>query len=400
MNAKYRRTTPEGTRDLLFEECGARRAVARRLCALFAGRGYAEVMTPALEYYELFTGDMAGLPQESLYKLCDAHGRLLVMRPDSTLPIARLVATRLKDAPPPLRLYYAQTVYRATPAMSGRSDEILQAGVELLGAAGRRADEEIITLAVDALQALEVDDFRLEIGHAGFYQALAARLPVEEDVREEIRLLIESKNYAGLGSLLDALPDSEAVRAIRRLPRLFGGREVLREAAAVCGGDPSALEPLRYLNGLTADLDRLGLGGQISLDLGLVHRNDYYTGVVFRGYVANAGQAAISGGRYDRLLDTFGAPLPATGFAVDIDPLARLLLTRPDRITVQPPEAAVYGRDGYEMQALALLRQYTAGGMRCVHATAATEEEAAAQARQAGASRLIVVADTVTEREL
>ena len=133
MNGKYSRTTPEGTRDLLFEECLARREVTGRLAELFASRGYAEVMTPALEYYEMFAGEMAGMPQESLYKLCDNHGRLLVMRPDSTMPIARLVGARLKDAPLPLRLYYAQTVYRATPSMSGRSDEIMQSGIELLG---------------------------------------------------------------------------------------------------------------------------------------------------------------------------------------------------------------------------------------------------------------------------
>ena len=249
ISRKYSRNTPEGTRDMLFEECLARRKVASVLRELFESHGYAEVMTPGLEYYEMFAGEMAGIPQESLYKMTDGHGRLLVMRPDSTMPIARLAATRLKDAPLPLRLYYAQTVYRATPSMSGRSDEIMQSGIELLGAAGKRADLEVITMAVDALRALEVEDFRIELGHAGFYKALAARLPADDEVREEIRLLIESKNYAGLGALLDTLEDTEAVRALRRLPRLFGGREVFADAAALCEGDPDTLEPLRIWEG-------------------------------------------------------------------------------------------------------------------------------------------------------
>lgn len=400
MNGKHSRTTPEGTRDLLFEECLARREVARRLADLFCSRGYAEVMTPGLEYYDMFAGEMAGMPQESLYKLCDNHGRLLVMRPDSTMPIARLVGARLKDAPLPLRLYYAQTVYRATPSMSGRSDEVMQSGIELLGAPGKRADLEVITMAVDALRACEVEDFRIELGHAGFYKALAGRLSVDDEVREDIRLLIESKNYAGLGALLDDLEDTEAVRAIRRLPRLFGGREVFAGAAALCGEDPSAMEPLRYLEGIYTDLEALGLDGKISIDLGLVHRNDYYTGVVFRGYVEGAGQTAVSGGRYDRLLGEFGAPMPATGFGVDDDRLARVLLARGEGIAHQPPEAAVFGPEGYEMKALIELRARASSGVRCISATACDEEQAAAQARAAGAKTLIVVGEQVTERPL
>ena len=400
MNGKYSRTTPEGTRDLLFEECLMRRRVAERLASLFGSRGYAEVMTPALEYYEMFSGSLAGMPQESLYKLCDNHGRLLVMRPDSTMPIARLVGARLKDASLPLRLYYAQTVYRATPSMSGHSDEIMQSGIELLGAPGKRADLEVITMAVDALQALDVTDFRIELGHAGFYRALAERLPVDADVREDIRLLIESKNYAGLGALLDTLEDTEAVRAIRKLPRLFGGREVFADAAALCEGDPRAMEPLQYLEGIYSDLEALGLNGKINIDLGLVHRNDYYTGVVFRGYVEGAGQTAVSGGRYDRLLEEFGVPMPATGFGVDNDQLARVLLARGEGSGRPSPEAAVFGEEGYEMKALIELRALAAQGICCISSIASDAQQAAVQDKAAGAKKLLIVNENVTERIL
>lgn len=400
ISRKYSRNTPEGTRDMLFEECLARRKVASVLRELFESHGYAEVMTPGLEYYEMFAGEMAGIPQESLYKMTDGHGRLLVMRPDSTMPIARLAATRLKDAPLPLRLYYAQTVYRATPSMSGRSDEIMQSGIELLGAAGKRADLEVITMAVDALRALEVEDFRIELGHAGFYKALAARLPADDEVREEIRLLIESKNYAGLGALLDTLEDTEAVRALRRLPRLFGGREVFADAAALCEGDPDTLEPLRYLEGIYTDLETLGLNGKVSIDLGLVHRTDYYTGVVFRGYVEGAGRTAVSGGRYDRLLGEFGSPMPATGFGVDNDQLAGVLLSHGKGMAQAAPAVAVFGAAGYEMKALVELRRLTNEGVRCVSSTADTAEEAALQARAAGIGRLLLVGETCVEQIL
>ena len=219
-------------------------------------------------------------------------------------------------------------------------------------------------------------------------------------MREDIRLLIESKNYAGLGALLDALEDTEAVRAIRKLPRLFGGREVFASAAALCGGDPRAMEPLSYLEGIYTDLEALRLDGKISIDLGLVHRTDYYTGVVFRGYVEGAGQTAVSGGRYDRLLGEFGAPMPATGFGVDNDQLSRVLLSHGKGIAHQPPQAAVFGLDGYEMKAVFELRARAGQGLRCISATAQDEEQAADQARAAGAKTLIVVGEQVTERPL
>ncbi len=400
MKGKYSRTTPEGTRDLLFEECLARRQVTDRLAGLFSGRGYAEVMTPALEYYEMFASDLAGMPQESLYKLCDHRGHLLVMRPDSTMPIARLVGARLKEAALPLRLYYAQPVYRASRSMSGHSHEVMQSGIELLGAPGKRADLEVITMAADALQTLGMENFRIELGHAGFYKALAERLPVEESVREDIRLLIESKNYAGLGALLDSLEDTESVRAIRKLPRLFGGREVFADARALCEEVPRAMEALTYLEELVADLEALGLSGKISLDLGLVHRNDYYTGVVFRGYVEGAGQTAVSGGRYDHLLAEFGVPMPATGFGVDNDQLAQVLLSRGEDLTPTRPQVAVFGCDGYETKALQVARDLAAEGVCCMTCTACCQQEALTQAGAAGAEKLVIVGEQVTERLL
>ena len=115
----------------------------------------------------------------------------------------------------------------------------MQAGVELMGAAGIRADLEVLTTAVEALSTC-VPDFRLELGHAGFFRALAAQLPIDEDVREDIRSSIESKNYAALDAILDGLPPSQAVDAMRRLPRLFGGEEVFAEAESVCPQETTA----------------------------------------------------------------------------------------------------------------------------------------------------------------
>ena len=159
-----RRITPEGTRDLLFEESLARREAEGMLSVLFVGRGFSEVMTPGMEFYDVFHADTMAIPAESMYKFADAKGRLLVMRPDSTMPIARLVATRMQNARLPIRLYYAQDVYRFHHGLSGHYDQMFQAGVELIGAAGERADLEVLSLAAEALRQSVGEGFRLEIG--------------------------------------------------------------------------------------------------------------------------------------------------------------------------------------------------------------------------------------------
>ncbi|MCL2883938.1 MAG: ATP phosphoribosyltransferase regulatory subunit, partial [Oscillospiraceae bacterium] len=317
------RITPEGLRDLLFEECGARRAAETRLLRLFAARGFAEVMTPGLEFYDVF-GALEQSPDD-LYKLTDSKGRLLVMRPDTTLPIARLAATRLKDVPRPLRLCYAQDVFRLNRAMTGRSDQEFQAGVELIGASGLCADLDVLTLAAETLtQFAGGRTFRLEIGDIRFFNGLLARLNAGAEQRADIRRLVERRNYAALADALESLPDSPAKEALLRLPRLFGGAEVLDEARALCGDSPDDETIFDGLLTLYNALSALGYGEHVMLDLGMVHESDYYTGIIFRAYMEGSGEAVISGGRYDALLAKFGADAPATGFGVRVDALARL----------------------------------------------------------------------------
>ena len=147
--------TPEGTRDLLFGDCLARRAVENKLSELFTKSGYSEVVTPGIEFYDLFSGSSRHFRQEIMYKLTDSKGRLMVLRPDSTIPIARLVASRLAPAKLPLRLYYSQAIYENNALLKGRSDEVAQAGIELIGGDNtEKADYEAMCLALEALKPL------------------------------------------------------------------------------------------------------------------------------------------------------------------------------------------------------------------------------------------------------
>lgn len=379
----YTINTPEGTRDRLFAECRDRRQAQDALTALFRRRGYAEVSTPEVEFYDLFLQSGNPLPQEAMLKIIDRSGKIMVMRPDCTTPIARVSATKLKAVPLPQRLYYDQTVFRSGAEHRGGSSEIAQCGVELIGASGRKADLEMVAMAVDSLRSCGLEHFHIELGHAGFFKALAARMDMDGETVEKMRSLIEGKNFAALNDLLEPYSQQPAWAALRRLSRLFGGEEVLDEAEKLAGEN----EAVSYLRDLYGELKTAGYGDFVRFDLGLVHQIDYYTGVVFRGYVEGAGDAVLSGGRYDSLLAAFGRSAPATGFAIDVDAVARCQ---------QPAESprlemVVHFSEGQLARALAAVDSRTGGA--CELSPCRTLESTLNLAREKGASQVLVLED-------
>ena len=386
---QYAKITPQGTKDYLFEECYARAQAQRALTEVFECHGYAPVATPHLEYRDVFQSASADWLADRLYSAADSRGRLLVLRPDSTLPIARVAATRLRDAALPLRLYYHQSVFRRTRFYAGHGDETMQSGVEFLGAAGLRADLEILACAAQALRACGAK-FCIELGHADIFKCLADGLGADDEAREKLTACIESKNLPALEELLAPHGGNPAARALLELPRLFGGAETLARAKALFKG-AAVRKALAYLTELFAALDTLGLGDCVEIDLGLVHGQQYYTGLVFRGYMEGSGRTVLSGGRYDGLLAQFGRSAQAVGFAISTDALAEALLEN-GRTQVPPgPEALVFGAAGYEAQALARAQALREAGTRCVCSAANTLEESVRFAKEHGIPRVIAI---------
>lgn len=370
---KYLKITPEGTKDFLFSECSAMDDICGKIENVFVTRGFKRVITPGIEFYDVFSVPCSGISQESMYKTTDNNGRLLVVRPDSTLPIARMVASRLKNNLLPVRLYYKQAVYRNNPTLTGRRNEFMQMGIELLGVKGIRADLEILTTAVKCISSV-ADDFRIELGHAEVFDALSRELDIDDEYKEKIRVSIEGKNYSALNNLLDKIKPCKAVSAIRSLPSLFGGEEVFDRAFEICKGT-EAESALEYLRKIYSDLVPLGLGNKLIIDLGLVQRNDYYTGVVFTGYINGIGDAVISGGRYDELLSEFDAPMGAAGFAVDTDAITIKRLTDNDASYSDNPDILVFARDGYEIEAINLVSKLNEQGKKAQFSVLPTLEE-------------------------
>ncbi len=387
---RYDKVTPEGTKDYLFDECSRRSQVTGVLKETFRARGYRRVMTPLIEFYDVFGASAAYLPQENMYKLMDNKGRLMVLCPDGTIPIARLAATRLMQTDMPLRLYYSHNVYRMANGLRRRSSEIYQCGVELIGSGSIRSDLEIMEMAANSLETISSGGYRLELCHIGYFKALMDNLGADEETKEEIRRHIEQKNFASLNDVLEQFAGNQAADALKYLPRLFGGEEVFEQAYALFD-DAQARESLDYLRSIYNSLQKMGLGDRVIIDLGLVNQAEYYTGIIFRGYFDEVGEPVLSGGRYDNLLSDFGADQPAIGFAVNVD-LASSVRSKNPPLTADVLVMAA--SDEYLVKAILYRKQLIAKGQVVENCVLDNREDAIDYAARCGIAQVHIIGKT------
>jgi ATP phosphoribosyltransferase regulatory subunit len=299
-------------RDFLPEEAAARRLLAKRALDRFALYGYALVTLPAFEFADVLERGLGTLDPADVLRFVEPEsGEVAALRPDMTPQIARVIATRLRDRPPPFRLAYEGTVLRRRSGRARRHRQIPQVGVELAGVGGPDGDLELLGLAVEALRATGLRHFTIDLGDAGVVRSLLAAQPSGRQA--ELSEALARKDEAGIED-----------ETLRSLLGYCGGREVLAEGVRRLERTAAA-EPARRLLGLfDAAVDR-GLGPHLVADLGEVRGFAYYTGMVFHAYAPGTGDAVVSGGRYDELLARFGCALPAAGFAVDLDRAAEAL---------------------------------------------------------------------------
>ncbi len=298
--------TPEGTRDIIFDEVMLYTGITDRLSHVFELNGFRRVSTPVIEYYDVFDADQS-IRQESMYKLTDMSGRLVVLRADNTTPMARVAATKLKLLSHPQKLYYNQSIYRINNGWTGRRSEILQSGIEIIGATGIKSDLICINTAIQSLSALG-PNYKIELGHVGYYNAMIKELGLDDQETKRLRTYVERKNINKISGY----------DKISKIPLLYGGREVFDRALALSESNSEATGALKYIQSLYDTFCEAGCEEHVMVDMGIVHNIDYYTGTVFRGYIEGAGEPVLTGGRYDNLMENFGESCPATGFAVNV----------------------------------------------------------------------------------
>jgi len=317
--AYTKRQVPEGVKDVLPREAAAKRVLKERVNNVFQSWGFQEVVTPTFEYLDVMLTGGAGDSLEKMYKFFDHQGRILALRSDATTPVARMVATRMKRYPRPLRLSYLTNIFRYDELQVGKQREFLQAGIELLGTCKAEADAEVIAVAIESFKAAGLTDFQISLGQVEFFRGVLNNSKLSEMEKKKVILAVDRKDFLTLEKILaDTNLTEEEKTLLTSIPQLYGKKEVLQQARESVVNKHSQ-KALANLTEVYEILEDYGLTDYIFLDFGLVRGSDYYTGVVFKAYTRGIGFSLGSGGRYDNLLSEFGEDCPAVGFALSLE---------------------------------------------------------------------------------
>ena len=304
-------SAPRGFRDILPTEARELRVIEQALTETFAASGYMPLEPPMIEY------SAAQPTQERLIQFLDTDRSLVALRPDLTTAVARLVAQRYRETAGALRLSYFAPVFREEPAMTAGEREVVQAGVELIGASGPIADAEVLALLVESLErcGLRLDGATIQVGHVGIVRRLFA--PLAEEPRSAVLSALRAGDLVGaLRRAHEAgMPSEDVIRARAALGVIGRGIEQL---------DGDDVRELRQVVHLARERWPSSVKLWGSPNIGLVPALPYYTAIVFEALHPDVGVIA-SGGRYDLLIGAYGAPRPATGFAIDVLRLHRAL---------------------------------------------------------------------------
>jgi ATP phosphoribosyltransferase regulatory subunit len=383
---------PYGTKDLLPREAKQKRIVEGALAELFSCWGYDEVVTPTFEYMETMTMGTGNAIQEHVFKFFDKNNRTLALRPDMTTPIARVAATRFKERPLPLRLFYLTNVFRHEQAQAGRQCEFYQAGIELLGAPGPAADAEIIALAVEAMLEAGLTNFQIGLGQVDFINGVMAESGLNMQEQQKVKYAMVTRDLVGLGEILGESGLSQSARELlQQIPLLHGREDMLKDAYRLVNNDLSRAA----LNNL-ADIHKLltgyGVDKYVNFDLGIIRDFDYYTGMVFEGYTPGLGFPLCGGGRYDTMLATFGVANPATGFALGIERILLALERQGIGISVQGKDMYIAWNEGKLTEAIKAAKECRKAGRRAELALTSCSKTAAQVAvKEQGYEELIYI---------
>jgi len=388
--------TPPGATDVMLGDAVRKFAIESALRRRFEAWGYAEVVPPIFERYETLLA--GGIRPEWVYRFTDPSGEVLALRPDLTTQVARVVATRLRNQPKPLRLFYSGNVVRLPKPGNGSRTEFSQAGIELVGCSKAIADAEVVAISIEALSQMEIDDFHIYLGQSSFFRGIAEETQLCDTEISEIKELLDRKDRQTLDRLLSRLDlTSEQRRMILACLDLCGRQEVLDRAYALAENPTSraAVENLAEIYQVLEDCD---LTERVLIDLAEVRGLDYYTGMMIEGFSQSLSVPILGGGRYDNLIGKFGYACPAVGCAFDVPRLAAIS-GKGSSLPRASAEVLVRMQASERKAAYEIATALRTEGRRVeMDVTGCDEAEALAYARQQGISELISVEDSGTRR--
>ena len=381
---------PEGVRDVTGQEAYAKRALEKRMQTMFVRSGFEEIITPSLEYAELFEGEVGSLRQDRMIRLFEQDGKMMTLRPDFTMPAARVVSSRTKQAEGPIRVFYRGNAFGLEHDYGQQRREFSQVGAELMGNSGLSGDAEMLALAAQGMTELGFANFVLDIGHVGIFHCLAKQAGFSQAEAETLRGMLDEKNAMEARAFLQQLGVlKEIQQQCLSLIELYGGAEVLEKAEEIFY-QPCYQPVLKELRMLASFLQQMGYGNSITFDLGLLPGFEYYNGLVFRGLGAGVGSPIISGGRYDGVLAQFGRPMQAVGFAIHMEQAMAALKAGGAWPAMPKADLVVGAAEGCFAEAVSLARAKRAEGQRVILSYQTDQRAVQVQADKEGAQAVFL----------
>ncbi|HSQ52949.1 MAG TPA: histidine--tRNA ligase [Acidobacteriota bacterium] len=323
--------TVRGMRDLLPIDAERMRHVedvSRDVSKLY---GFEEIITPVLETYELLAAKTSEEIRERMYTFKDLGGRKVAMRPEFTASVARLVTSKLRNEPKPIRLFSVGSLYRYDEPQYGRFREFWQANYELFGSSRPEADAEILILTNDLLTRLGLQNFRFKVGHTGILRGILDQEGLDEAKQDRVRQLLDKKLWDD--ALTAAREAGASQKCLTVLENLLEARsedafKVLENVKETVQDYESAIAAVGNLWKILELVKDSGTKLELMVEAGFARGLEYYTGIIFESYIPDLDIALGGGGRYDKLIQLFGGePIPAVGVAQGIDRIV-LALTK------------------------------------------------------------------------
>lgn len=314
--------TPDGVRDLYNEEYKKKLEIQNKLHKVFENYGCLDIQTPTFEYFDVFSKQIGTTPSKDLFKFFDTDGNTVVLRPDFTPSIARCVAKYFEPEEEAVKLCYMGNTFTNASNYQGRLKETTQCGVEFIGDGSATADAEMLSMVVDCIKAIDIKEFQISVGHAGFFDALLEASGLRRKEAKVLRRLLDNKNFLGVEDFVDKLDIDEQLKNLFGLLADFDiTDEDLFNAKLWSKEYPKVEKAIDSLEELNVNLKEKGIEKYISFELGMISNYEYYTGIIFAGYTYGLGEPIVKGGRYDTLLSNFDKDAPAIGFAFVVDQL-------------------------------------------------------------------------------
>jgi ATP phosphoribosyltransferase regulatory subunit len=386
---------PKGVADFLPEQADKINSIEGKICNVFELWGFRRIIPPMLEFEDVLAAGMDDDLRGRSFRFEDRQSaRLLAIPPDITPQIARIVGMRMSGCPLPYRLFYTGRVLRHVESQLGHSREMYQAGVELIGLDSPEADAEMIAMAVEILQNLGIEGFKVDLGQVDFFKGIMASARLSKEVETDLQQAIARKDSSAVAQLLENEPVADSVKGeIAALPRMFGGIELLETAGRMVRNDRSR----RALDNLAQVIDILSIHGiseQLTIDLGEIRGLAYHTGVTFEGFVPGIGEPVCGGGRYDGLMERYGASMPATGFAFNVLKLLHGLEKHPDSEVGTAMDLLIFNQLADRRDALALATELRRQGLSVARDIIRRDfEQSLAYARRMNIRHMLVIGE-------